>query len=195
LTSWSKPSGSERDMEGKTEPERESFKKARECLSHCLGEIPGRCVFVNVADQRLLLLVRGETEARYAVSTSRVGISAVEDSHGTPPGVHRIAEKIGEGMPAGTIFRERVSTGDIWTPDQLAEEDLILTRILTLEGLEDGINRGPGIDSLARYIYIHGTHHEAEIGQPVSGGCIRMTSADVIDLFDRVEEGDPVVIV
>ena len=122
-------------------------------------------------------------------------ISAVESSHGTPPGVHRIARKIGGGAPAGTIFNERVSNGEIWKPGQHTEEDLILTRILTLEGLEEGINSGSGVDSLARYIYIHGTNHEAEIGKPASGGCIRMTTADIIDLFDRVEEGDPVVVI
>ena len=83
-----------------------------------------------------------------------------------------------------------------WRPgDPAAEEDLVLTRILTLEGWEDGVNRGEGCDSLSRFIYIHGTNHEDRIGEPVSHGCIRMSNADVINLFERVEEGDPVVII
>jgi lipoprotein-anchoring transpeptidase ErfK/SrfK len=182
-------------MNDETKYVAEPLAGARECLSRCLGEVPGRCVFVNVAAQRLLLLGQGVTETGYPVSTSRAGISAAENSHGTPPGVHRIAKKIGGGMPAGTIFKDREPTGEIWTPGRDTDEDLILTRILTLEGLENRVNRGAGVDSLARYIYIHGTNHETEIGKPVSGGCIRMTNTDIIDLFDRVEEGDPVVIV
>ncbi|MCK4546253.1 MAG: L,D-transpeptidase [Candidatus Eisenbacteria sp.] len=177
--------------------EAKSIAKANECLSRCLGEVPGRCVFVSVADQRLLLLSRGVTETGYPVSTARIGLSAKEGSGGTPPGVHRIAKKIGAGVAEGTVFKSRVPTGAVWTPGvgEGTEDDLILTRILTLEGLEEGVNRGEGVDSLARCIYIHGTNHEREIGTPVSGGCIRMTNADILDLFDRVEEGDPVVII
>jgi UDP-N-acetylmuramate--alanine ligase len=82
----------------------------------------------------------------------------------------------------------------VWNGGPRAD-DLILTRILTLEGLEEGVNRGPGHDSLARYIYIHGTNHEDALGRPVSHGCVRMANADMIDLFERLTVGDPVVIV
>jgi UDP-N-acetylmuramate--alanine ligase len=94
------------------------------------------------------------------------------------------------------IFESRQPTGILWrhSGDQMQEDDLILTRILTLDGLEDGINRGPEIDSLARYIYIHGTNHEGAIGSPESGGCVRMTNIHVVELFDRVQQEDPVVI-
>jgi hypothetical protein len=187
--------GREEKAESKTDEG--AVARAEACLRQCFGEVAGRCVIVNVSGQRLVLLVDGAVECGFAVSTARAGLNAREGSHGTPPGVHRIARKIGSGMPAGTIFRSRVPTGEIWLPGEREdpEGDLILSRILTLEGLEDGVNRGPGVDTLARYVYIHGTNHESRIGIPVSGGCIRMTNADIIDLFERVEEGDPVVIV
>jgi lipoprotein-anchoring transpeptidase ErfK/SrfK len=171
--------------------------EARECLTRCFGEIPGRCLLVYVDKQRLLLLVDGATVTGYPVSTARAGVNAKEGSRGTPPGVHRIAQKIGAGMAPGTVFKARVSTGQIWASSgtEEKEKDLILSRILTLEGLEEGINRGKGLDTLARHIYIHGTNHEGQIGTAVSGGCVRMTNADVIDLFDRVEAGDPVVVI
>ena len=111
----------------------------------------------------------------------------------TPPGWHRIHARIGEGAPSGAVFVSREATGDRWKGEPEAA-DLILTRILTLEGLEDGVNRGPGHDSLERYIYIHGTNHEEELGRPASHGCVRMGNADVIDLFARVAVGDPVVV-
>jgi UDP-N-acetylmuramate--alanine ligase len=87
-----------------------------------------------------------------------------------------------------------VGAGDAPAPSS-GDADLILSRILTLAGQEEGVNRGHGCDSQARYIYIHGTNHEDRIGQPVSHGCVRLTNTDVIDLFAKVEEGDPVVIV
>jgi hypothetical protein len=182
---------------GRSASDKAEVARAEVCLKQCFGQVPGRCVIVVVSSQRLVLLVDGEVECGFRVSTAKVGIDAREGSHGTPPGVHRIARKIGAGMPAGTIFRTRVPTGDIWLPGapEEADDDLILTRILTLEGLEDGINRGPGVDTLARYVYIHGTNHEGRLGVPVSGGCIRMGNADIIGLFERVEEGDPVVII
>jgi lipoprotein-anchoring transpeptidase ErfK/SrfK len=111
----------------------------------------------------------------------------------TPPGVHRVKEKYGHGVPVGRVFRDRLDTGDTWTIGEPGD-NLILTRILRLEGLEDGINRGPGIDSYERYIYIHGTNNETSIGSPASHGCVCMTNKDVIELFDAVPEGTIVVI-
>lgn len=169
---------------------------ARGHLARCLGRVPRRFVLVSVPDETLLLIVGDTVEAEYPVSTSRVGIDGREGSHGTPRGVHRIARKIGAGVPPGAVFEARRPTGEVWQPGQ--EEparDLILSRILTLEGLEEGVNRGEGCDSLARCIYIHGTNYEGTIGRPGSKGCVRMTNQDVLDLFSRIEEGDPVVIV
>jgi len=155
---------------------------------------------VDVTAQRLVLLQGTEATAGWPVSTAAAGLDNRQDSGGTPPGLHRVDRKIGEDTEPGMIFESRRPTNVLWrrTAGETAElqgNDLILTRILTLDGLEEGLNRGPGIDSRARYIYIHGTNHEAAIGRPVSHGCVRMSNADVVDLFDRVEEGAPVVIV
>ncbi len=159
----------------------------------------GRWLLVDVMAQRLVLLQGTEAIAGWPVSTAATGLDNRQDSGGTPPGLHRVDRKIGEDAEPGMIFKNRQPTGNLWRHTarealEPPEGDLILTRILTLDGLEDGVNRGPGIDSLARYIYIHGTNHEEAIGSPESGGCVRMTSLDVVALFDRVEEGDPVVI-
>jgi L,D-transpeptidase YbiS len=133
----------------------------------------------------------------YPISTAKNGLGEQCGSYCTPRGRHRIAEKIGEGQPLHAVFKSRVPTGEIWNP-QLGqdepERDWILTRILWLEGLEEGKNRGGSVDSHDRYIYIHGTNQEHLVGQPASHGCIRMRNADVTELFDRVEAGTPVMI-
>jgi UDP-N-acetylmuramate--alanine ligase len=151
---------------------------------------------VDVSRQRLLLIQGGTVAKVYRVSTAAAGLNAKENSYGTPPGIHSIEKKIGAGMPTGTVFESREPTGQVWRPEEPAKkEDKILSRVLTLTGLENGVNHGPGLDSSTRYIYIHGTNHEDQIGEPLSQGCIRLTNRDVIDLFDRVEQGDLVVIV
>jgi len=146
-----------------------------------------------------LLLVREQTIDRvWPVSTARAGLDCRGDSGGTPAGLHRIDRKIGAQAAVGTVFSSRLPTGEVWRPDKASaddDRDLILSRILTLDGREEGVNRGPGVDSLARYIYIHGTNHESAIGQSESAGCVRMRNADVIELFELVNEGDAVVIV
>jgi len=157
-------------------------------------DLPARLALVDVERQTLALLVSGRLVAGYSVSTAAAGVGGDDASLRTPPGWHRIQARIGGGAPHGAVFESRVATGRLWRgePDQ---DDLILTRILTLEGLEEGVNRGPGHDSLARFIYIHGTNHEQALGRPESHGCVRMANADVLDLFERVEVGDPVVVV
>ena len=156
-------------------------------------ELPERLIVVDVPWQRLSLIESGLEIAEYPVSTAAAGIGGEEDSMRTPPGWHRIHARIGEGAPSGAVFVSRVPTGATWRGEK-GDDDLILTRILTLDGLEEGVNRGGGHDSLERYIYIHGTNHEEALGQPTSHGCIRMANADVIDLFARVAVGDPVVV-
>lgn len=147
---------------------------------------------VSLPAQQLVLLAGQKVVASYAVSTSRYGAGCVEGSRRTPLGVHRIAEKIGAGCPRGTIFKARRATGeiaDIIVEARATSIDVITSRILWLEGLEPGLNSGPGVDSHARYIYIHGTAEEGLIGQPASIGCIRMRNDDVMELFENVNVG------
>ena len=131
----------------------------------------------------------------FPVSTALNGAGETEGSFCTPRGRHRIAQKIGEGAPLFAVFRARVATGEIWTPELDVQEpgrDWILSRILWLEGMEAGKNKGDPVDSHDRYIYIHGTNEEHKIGTPASHGCIRMRNADVAALCDLVEVGTPV---
>lgn len=165
-------------------------------LNGCGHEPPGRWLLVDAGNQRLHLMAGSVAGPSWKVSTAEAGLDNREDSGGTPPGLHSVKNKIGDGAESGTVFESREPTGSIWVEAEgPGGDDLILTRILTLDGHQEGLNRGPGIDSLARYIYIHGTNHEAAVGAPVSHGCVRMTNRDVVDLFDRIEEGDAVVIV
>lgn len=157
----------------------------------------GRLILVDVRRQRLFLLQDENTLGEWTISTATNGIGNRENSFMTPPGAHRIAEKIGDGATIGMVFKGRVPTGqlaDILLEDRACEEDLVTTRILWLEGLEPGLNRGEGIDSHDRYIYIHGTPEEGRLGQPASQGCIRMANRDIIELFDLVEPGTLVYI-
>ena len=142
---------------------------------------------VSVRDQRLILTRDGEELRSYPISTSRFGIGTDEGSLKTPLGRFRIAEKIGDGAAPGTIFKARVALGpDDSLPDT---EDFITSRILWLDGLEE-----ENANTRNRFIYIHGTKHEDEIGTPASHGCIRMRNADVIELFALVDETTQVVI-
>jgi UDP-N-acetylmuramate--L-alanine ligase len=155
--------------------------------------LPDRLLVVDVERQTATWLEAGRALAAWPVSTARAGIGGEEDSYKTPPGWHRINACIGAGAAPGTVFSSREPTGETWC-GAARDDDLILTRILTLDGLEDGINRGAGRDSLARYIYLHGTNHEDLIGRPMSRGCVRLSNADICALFDRVREGDFVLI-
>ena len=124
----------------------------------------------------------GRVLRRYPVSTSRFGLGSEPGSFRTPLGRFRIAEKIGHDAPLGTIFKSRVSTGENGL--YALDEDLVLTRILWLEGLDP-----PNANTRDRYIYFHGTNHESRIGQPASHGCIRLRNADMAELFSLVKVG------
>lgn len=148
-------------------------------------------------DQQLLSLVDSGSDAVqvYPVSTSRLGTGQHINSFKTPLGIHRIAHKIGEGEPLGRVFKARIPLDQICYPeDYRGEEDIISSRILWLSGMQPGYNCGEDVDTFDRYIYIHGTPDEDHIGQPVSQGCIRMKNHHVIELFDRVEANDLVII-
>ena len=146
-----------------------------------------KTIHVSIRDQRLTLK-ENETPIRsYPVSTSRFGIGTEEGSMKTPTGQFRVAEKIGEALPTGTIFRSRVPLDPNQPLPQT--EDLVMSRILWLDGSDEH-----NANTRDRYIYIHGTRHEDKIGTPASCGCVRMRNTDVIELFDLVDEDTPVVI-
>lgn len=153
----------------------------------------GRVLVVDPARQRLGLLEDGRLTFEAVVSTALNGLGCEENSYRTPTGWHRIHARLGAGAEPGAVFRSRVATGEVWRGEE-REDDLILTRVLTLDGLEGGWNRGPGRDSLERFIYLHGTNRERDLGKPLSHGCVRLSNVDVAGLFDRVDEGDPVFI-
>jgi L,D-transpeptidase YbiS len=122
----------------------------------------------------------------FPCSTSRFGIGQNAGSNCTPLGLHRVVEKIGGGWPVGTVFKSRKPIGYTW---QGMPDAKITTRILWLEGLEPGFNRGGKVDSHSRYIYIHGTADQSSIGKPASCGCIHLADADLIPLFDKLPAG------
>jgi len=153
---------------------------------------------VVVSEQKIFLYEGTALLKIYPVSTSKYGIGNREGSFKTPLGKHIIAKKIGQGLPVNIILKDRKNTGKIAlikTNPEEHGEDVITSRILWLKGLEPGLNKGRNIDSFKRFIYIHGTASEGMIGRPASNGCIRMKNADVIDLFERVDEKTPVWIV
>jgi len=144
-------------------------------------------IHVSVRTQQLTLKSGRKNLGSYPISTSRFGLGTEEGSMKTPTGRFRIAEKIGDGMPVGTVFKSRRPIKA--TKKLLREEDLVMTRILWLDGLEPG-----NANTHDRYIYIHGTNHEESIGEPASHGCIRMRNADLLELFEQVTTDTPVMI-
>lgn len=144
---------------------------------------------VSIDDQRLDLIEGSQVIFSVPVSTGEKGMGFVEGSYRTPTGRFRVVEKIGGGMPLGTVFKARVAVGR-WDPcGPEMKGDLILSRILRLEGLDEA-----NANTLERCIYVHGTNREEEIGTPASHGCVRMRNADVIELFDLLAEGVEVII-
>ena len=157
------------------------------------AELPERLLVVDAERQLATWIEAGNAIEAWPVSTARAGIGGEDGSYRTPPGWHRVHERIGQEAVPGTVFVSREPTGETWRGEP-RDDDLILTRILTLDGIEDGVNRGQGRDSLQRYIYLHGTNHEGLLGRPVSHGCVRLSNDDVCQLFAHVREGDFVFI-
>ena len=154
-------------------------------------------IYVSVNRQRLYLIINDSIIKRYPVSTAKKGIGSKSGSNKTPTGLHSIKRKIGKDVPYGGIIRARVYTGKIakiFTEKKRANRDYITSRIMWLQGEDFGLNKGRNVDSYKRYIYIHGTPEEGFVGEAASHGCIRMTNADVIALFEWVDEGIPVLI-
>jgi lipoprotein-anchoring transpeptidase ErfK/SrfK len=151
-------------------------------------------IWVSFKKQELVLISDNKIVQRYRCSTALAGAGNRMDSGRTPLGWHTIGAKIGDGLEMGAVLKDRQWTGEIWREGQQTDADLMLSRILWLEGLEDGKNRGGDVDSWSRYIYIHGTNQIDDLGKPRSGGCVRLDPQEVIDLYERVEVGCCVLI-
>ena len=152
-------------------------------------------ILVNVAEQTLSLLEGDEQIRQYPIATAKNGVGQLNGSECTPLGAHRIRAKIGEGLTLGCVFVGRRPTGEVYS-EALAKKypnrDWILTRILWLCGNQVGLNRGGDVDTMRRYIYIHGAPDSHPMQVASSHGCIKMRNTDLIKLFDRVDVGTPV---
>lgn len=147
---------------------------------------------VSIRDQRLWLLNGEAIEASWSVSTAKNGAGEQFGSGCTPRGGHSVRIKIGDGAPLNSVFVGRRPTGEIYSAElaeRYPQRDWILTRILWLQGREPGRNRGGRVDTLRRFIYIHGTPDTEPMGVPLSHGCIRMRNPDLVELFERVPVG------
>jgi len=151
---------------------------------------------INISTQILELNDdQGELILDYSISSARNGSGQVSGSYCTPLGKHIVRAKIGAGLPENTVFVGRRPTGERYTPELLAQfpkRDWILTRILWLSGCEVGFNRLGNVDTMRRFIYIHGSPDSVQMGRPGSIGCIRMRNTDIVELFDRVAIGTTV---
>ena len=145
----------------------------------------------SITSQKLYLSKKGQTVKEYVMSSSRRPQSCKENSLGTPWGLHEICEKIGGGEEMGMVFEGRKPIGLKYSEcdEEKRSKNLITTRILRLRGLQSGVNKGVGVDSFDRYIYIHGTNHEDRLGKPSSSGCLQLSNTDVLDLYSKVIEG------
>ena len=148
-------------------------------------------IYVGILEQKLLFINNGETIKSYDISTSKEGAGNKNNSSKTPIGLHKIKSIYGKGVPIGGVFDHRKFNGNIAEINldtTSTNKDIICTRIIRIEGLENGLNKGGNVDSYLRKIYIHGTNEEGLIGQEASHGCIRMKNSDIVDLFDRVKK-------
>lgn len=165
---------------------------------HSLEVHADEILVVSLAEQCMYVIKGDSVFKEYHISGAALGAGNKSGSNQTPLGLHRIKERYGDEVPVGGILKSRQYTGEvatIYTDSVDVEEDYVTTRIMWLEGLEAGINRGGNVDSYNRYIYIHGTPEEGLIGQPASHGCIRMYNKEVIELFEASAVGDLVLIV
>jgi L,D-transpeptidase YbiS len=147
---------------------------------------------IDIDRQTLTLFASADEHLRYSVSTSKFGRGERVGSYRTPCGRHQVRAKIGAGLPLGSVLVGRRPTGEIFSADlaqRFPERDWILTRILWLSGLEPGRNRLGSVDTMRRYIYIHGMPDSNPVGVPGSMGCIRMRNADIVELFEAVPAG------
>ena len=162
-----------------------------------LKKINSSHIDISIKKQNLSLFERGILVKCFSISTAKRGVGQQKNSFKTPLGKHVVRAKIGDTLPIFTVFSARRATNEIWTPKALlskTHKDWILSRIIWLSGCELGINRLGSVDTMQRYIYIHGTPYEKELGHPVSEGCVRMGNRDVIELFNLISLGTNVFI-
>ena len=166
------------------------------------------CILIIPSQQKLLLIKNYLVLKEYIISTSKYGLGNKNESFQTPIGIHKISKKIGDLCHIYTVFKGRVPLRGNLTLSELEKpinekyhkkhikdcEDVITSRIMWLEGMEEGVNKGGNVDTYSRYIYIHGTAHEKLIGKEASHGCIRMRNDDVIELFKKVKKNTHVLI-
>jgi hypothetical protein len=158
---------------------------------------PGTHIEIDIPTQRLRLWRRGALLAECPVSTARNGPGEQHGSGCTPRGRHRVRLRIGAGCPENAVFVGRRPTGEVFGPElaeRFPDRDWVLTRVLWLTGVEPGRNRGGTVDTLRRFIYIHGCPDAEPMGVPRSHGCVRMRNRDLLALFERVDNGTPVEI-
>ena len=150
-------------------------------------------ITVHIATQQMVLHLDDGSTIEYLVSTASKGTGQQEGSWQTPLGKHQIRAKIGGDYPMNAVFDSRRFSGEVYSPELTEKypgrKDWILTRILWLSGLEPGFNRLGNVDTMRRYVYIHGSPDTAVMGEPGSRGCIRMHGQDIMDLYDRIESG------
>ena len=153
-------------------------------------------IIISIRHQKLFLFKQERLIKQYIISTSKNPPSCLENSFGTPLGLHRIEEKIGEGAPIGTVFKGRVSQGYTYQKSSKEEQlaNLITTRIIRIKGLDPNLNQGDPNDTYNRYIYIHGTNHEERLGKPFSNGCVELSNQNCLELFSLVRTSDHILI-
>ncbi len=154
-------------------------------------------LLVSVKDQKMYHIKQGEVLSEYVISSSVYGEGSKDGSNKTPLGLHKVKSKFGDKTPIngkmiGRVFYGKITT--IYTGNSKSKTDDVLSRILWLDGMEEGLNKGDGIDSYSRYIYIHGTSEEGQLGKPASHGCIRMKNKEVIELYEKIKIGTLVLI-
>ena len=152
---------------------------------------------ISIAEQSLSIFQDGAESQSWLISTAANGIGQMNGSYCTPLGPHLIRAKIGRDAPVNTVFVGRRPSGEVFNPElrnQFPDRDWILTRILWLSGTQPGYNRLGEVDTMRRYIYLHGSPDDVEMGKPGSHGCIRMRNKDIVSLFNLVEVGTPVMI-